>query len=134
MKEVKFKVKMGLVPGCADADEVVKLLSCDLMNLCGAPKEKFSRIRTQLNSYRNTLPGRGQAIVNAVIANLKIAEKAFTGSIKGEGYVPRRDHKLTDHGFCRALERMYGLDIIEMKDRVVADIERNGIPVIKDKG
>lgn len=94
---------------------------------------RLRRIRARLNDYIRTLPpkkyGYGCAAVYVV--------KKIMAKNGHQEYVRKKDtyHKsLTDHAFCRALERFYGVDVNALKDQVLNDMEENENmrPIVKD--
>lgn len=73
--------------------------------------------REKLNAYLKQLPHKHQWMVSHTIAHIK---NKFWLDNPGKS-----NHLLSDHGFCRSLERIYGVNVDKLKDMVVNDMLNN---------
>jgi hypothetical protein len=79
--------------------------------------QQARRVRERLNSYIKTLPDKDSWVVSVTLYYMK--ERFGLKNVK------LKQHYLTDHAFCRGLERCYGVDINKLKDMLLTDIIQN---------
>jgi len=72
-----------------------------------------ARVRGKLNDLVNELPNDKKPVAQLAIYLLK---KKFNLP-----KMPTRSHMLTDHAFCRVLERGYGINMDRLKDIAYRD-------------
>ncbi|WP_138485030.1 hypothetical protein [Dyadobacter bucti] len=83
--------------------------------------EYYNRVRKNLNSLLHVCDKSQVKYVLMFIEATKFYQK-HAGYNPPESLMNKK-HKLTDHAFCMALARMYNVDILKVKDRILEDIK-----------
>lgn len=92
----------------------------------------YTNVRNSLNDFRLKVPRKYDGLVCVFINILKQYQLA-AGQVPQES-LQNKKHKLSDHAFCMALVRMYDVDLMKVKDRVVEDIKRHNVKYAEHSG
>lgn len=86
--------------------------------------ERFMAMRIALGDLQRKCPDRIKPLPQMAIFYLK---NRFLSDIQKmqEAGEKSRHPILTDHAFVRSLERLYGIDVMALKDHVLTDIRAN---------
>lgn len=71
---------------------------------------------------KNRHPRKYQIYFDCIIHNLK---KIAENKPNSRRRIGRRDHILKDHAFCRILELVENLDVLDLKDRALEQLQRS---------
>ena len=111
------------------ANIVCKNLWQELERIAALPKDRVNEIRMDLHHLRRRLPSNRRVLVDQFLAqmNKAVGKDGVRASRLGQ-------HKLTDHAFCRLLERLHGVDLERAKDRAITQAEDAGLRLIVAHG
>ncbi|MBN8900919.1 MAG: hypothetical protein J0H19_24055 [Rhodospirillales bacterium] len=104
----------------------------DLLKLYEMDAEKIQRIRRRLNDLARKLGPHKKQYVFAVLCIVKKIGADVSNS--SGAFQPYDAHVVSDHAFCRALERFYGVDVRAMKDQIKRELvdDERAVPVKSD--
>ena len=113
--EIKLAL-LGLV------QDFKRLEDCDI--------DRLFIVRHKLNEIKTPRKYRPLIMGCLHLVNLIFSER--TGTEPHRDY-RRNEDRVTDHGVCRALERVYGVDVAKLKDQIYRELKSSPKAVIKGK-
>lgn len=98
--------------------------------------ETMHRINKKLHKYTMELPNKYRVLVQLAQCVLREEYVKYSQNQAEISELCSKKHILTDHAFVRGLERIYGINVLRLKDYVLHDIysKREFEPVTLEDG